>query len=147
MEKWTDPTGSDWLLKITVADVRRIRDCTGFDLSKMFTEGCPGIDELFDDIVLVVDVLFCLCESQAEKRNIDGEQFAKLMYGDWLSSACEALMRAIVNFFPSQSEGDRQSELATMPQAAQGTAQSSNVYVSPASSGSPRGTSPCGSSR
>ena len=56
---------------------------------------------LTDDIVKGVDVLYVLCSEQAEKNNVTDEQFGQSLSGDVLFDGINAMVEALIDFFPN----------------------------------------------
>lgn len=98
MAKFTDASGRDWDLQLTVDSIRRVRGDLGFDLAKLFTPERLG--ELGDDVVLQVDVLAALTVDQRTQRGVSNQDFAAGMRGQPLEDAMNALTEAAVDFLP-----------------------------------------------
>lgn len=58
------------------------------------------IETLDADPMKVAELLWSLCESQAEKREVTPEQFAAALDGDTIVKAVEAFIAAVIDFFP-----------------------------------------------
>lgn len=98
MMTFTDLHGRAWTPRITVATVRTVRTVTGVDLFKILTED-GQLQELFGDIVKVVDVLWLACRGQ--HAGVTDEDFASGLAGDICEKAIDALLGAILDFFPN----------------------------------------------
>jgi len=97
-ESFKDTSGREWNLHLTVADARRIASALDVNLLRL--------DEalfvrLFDDVVLLVDIMWCIVRQQADERKVDEENFGRSLGGDSLYAATEALLESIVNFTPN----------------------------------------------
>jgi hypothetical protein len=99
MSEFVDSSGNAWQVRIDVSTIKRVRDKYGIDLSKVMSSQSE-LTRLADDVVLLVDVLFALVSPQAETRKVSAEDFAHLLAGDTIESATNALMEAIIDFFP-----------------------------------------------
>lgn len=99
MSSFKDFSGREWQLRIDTTVIRRVRDKHGIDLAKILSSQTE-LNRLADDVVLLVDVLYAICEPQANTRQIDAESFAIGLSGDSIESATHALMEAIIDFFP-----------------------------------------------
>lgn len=100
MHKFIDNRGDEWSVAIEFRTAKRVRDTLGFDLL-----GKRNIQETLAslrDPLLLVDVLYLLCQPQAEERAIDDVTFGRRLIGDPIEPACVALMRAIIDHFPSE---------------------------------------------
>ena len=75
----TPPTFSagnrTWSLQIDCGKVRKLRDITGVDVAKL-QEG-EALGDLVRDYVKLGEVLFILCEDQAEREGVSVEDFYK----------------------------------------------------------------------
>lgn len=98
MATFTDSSGNQWQLRVDVDTIRKCRRDTGYDLSKIFTES--GMVTLRDDVVLLVDVLWSMCESQAVARQVSAFDFGRSLVGDAIEAAGAALLDASIDFLP-----------------------------------------------
>jgi hypothetical protein len=117
--EFTDANGKTWVVRLdapTIADVRAetcslekcnhrpkaIQDggqvCDGIDLAEL--EGRVA-NELENDPVKLVNVLWLVCREQAVKDSISDQQFGRALVGDPIGHATKALTDAITDFFPS----------------------------------------------
>lgn len=97
MRSFTDNNGKRWDLELNVASARRVRDRTGVDLLKVLDPGAEVLKKLSDDAFLLYDVILALLDAD--------ESLGEVMDQDCLTSAGEALMQAILDFFPRQKVG------------------------------------------
>lgn len=98
MATFTDEKFKVWHVVLSVSEIREVRAAVGYDLAKLFTP--EGMGELERDPVLLVDVLWVLCGSQARAANIDEREFASRLVGDAIGDAFEALSVAACDFLP-----------------------------------------------
>jgi len=96
--RFTDATGRDWLVEITVDTVRQVRKELDVDL--MQAAGGDVLERLAADPVELVDVLFVICRDQAEERGLSDVDFGRSLAGDAIEAATDALIDSIVAFFP-----------------------------------------------
>lgn len=102
MQQFTDTKGRTWHLSFTLEDRRRIRRELGVDLAEIFGESnAETIGKIFDDYEMLANVLWLLCQGQAEKQQVDAEEFARGLGGDVFADAADALVEAVVDFFPN----------------------------------------------
>lgn len=99
MKTFTDNTGRTWSIAINVGAVKRVR--SGLDVNLLDAVEGKLIERLVSDPVLLCDVIFVLCQPEAEARGITDEQFGQAMAGDAIDSATSALLEELVDFFPS----------------------------------------------
>jgi hypothetical protein len=50
---------------------------------------------------LLCDILFALCQPEAQAKNVSDEDFGRALGGDVLDGATTALLEELVDFFPS----------------------------------------------
>ncbi|MFO7971921.1 MAG: hypothetical protein R6U40_09240, partial [Desulfobacterales bacterium] len=60
------------------------------------------LERLADDPVLLVDVLYVLCEEQAQRDGVSDEDFGRGLRGDALDAAARAFLEALADFCPSR---------------------------------------------
>lgn len=99
MAEFVDASGNAWQVRVDVSTIKRVRDKYGIDLAKILSSQ-KDLMKLADDVVLLVDTLFAVVNQQAVERGIDAEQFACSLSGDVIEHATNALMEAIIDFFP-----------------------------------------------
>jgi hypothetical protein len=99
MKPFTDSAGRTWEVTVNVGAVRRVRDTLGVDL--MDVAGGDLLDRLADDPVLLVDVLYVLVKPQADAKSVSDEDFGRAMVGGVIDEAASALMKELLDFFPS----------------------------------------------
>lgn len=107
MKCFVDNAGRTWTVAINVAAVKRVRALCGIDLANVITLE-PGerpkvdvLERLASDPVLLVDVLFAICQPEAERKGVSDVSFGEGMAGDAIELATAALLDETVSFFPS----------------------------------------------
>jgi hypothetical protein len=100
MKFFKDIKDGSWELSINVAAIKKIRDVLNADLLDIQTT----LPRLLADPIFLVDVLYCLCKSQADAKGVSDEQFGEGMAGDCLGFAKNTLMEELKSFFPSLEE-------------------------------------------
>lgn len=97
--KFSDVKGRDWTIAITTGGVKAVRQRLDVDLVDL---NQSTIDRLSTDFVLLVDVLWVLCEQQAANKQppVSAEDFGESLVGDPIEAAATALVEAICRFFP-----------------------------------------------
>ena len=100
MKIFKDNKDNSWELSINVAAIKRVRDLLNADLLDIQTT----MPRLLGDPIFLVDVLYCLCKSQAEAKNISDEQFGEAMAGDHIGAAKNTLIEELKSFFPTPEE-------------------------------------------
>ena len=126
---FTDSTGHEWHVEITLADVKRVSKTLGINLATDALEGnesgeSPFLMTLATDIIALVDMLYVLIKPQCDELGLDDEQFAQRLtpeslpdlYGAFFNSLQiffaglkkEAVVAAIQKTIDTVREGDKQ---------------------------------------
>lgn len=100
MPVFKDAGGREWVVSIDVNALRRVRDRLGLNLTDLV--GGETLDRVTKDPVLLVDILYVLCESAAKAADVDAEAFASELRGDALDAAVTAMLESLADFFPSR---------------------------------------------
>lgn len=99
-QTFKDTAGRVWVVSVTVADLKRVRQTLGVELGKL---PLGKLVETLSDPETFVDVLFVLVKGQADEKGITDEQFGRSLGGDSLEAAAKAFWRAWAFFCPSQT--------------------------------------------
>ena len=97
-QTFKDTTGRTWTVAIHVDAVKRVKAALEVDLLEAISG--PLIEKFVDDPVLLCDVLFVVCQEQADAQGVDSEAFGRAMAGDAIDDAVAAFLEALVHFFP-----------------------------------------------
>lgn len=99
MTKFTDAKGREWLVSVTPGSVKAVRNRLDIDLVDLSQS---TVERLRTDSILLVDVLWVLCEQQAANKQppVSDEDFGESLVGDPIEAATNALVESICNFFP-----------------------------------------------
>lgn len=98
MASFKDSSGRVWVVEITVGTIRRVRSLVDINLLEV-VEG-PLIERLSSDPLLLCDVLYAVCQPQAEESGLSDEDFGEGLAGDVIDEATSALLESLVAFFP-----------------------------------------------
>jgi hypothetical protein len=98
MKTFKDNAGRNWAVSVNIATVKRVKSLLEVDL----LEAVEGklVDRLIIDPILLCDIVYVICKSEADSQNISDEQFGQAMAGDAIEQATEALLQELVEFFP-----------------------------------------------
>ncbi len=102
MKTFKDTEGREWIVRIDVSAIKRVRSLLDVDLLTV-AEGDPEEDllqQFINDPIMLCDVIYCLCKPEADKRDVSDEQFGGGMAGDAIEHATNALLEELVEFFP-----------------------------------------------
>lgn len=100
MASFKDSEGRSWKTTVNVNTVRRVKDLTGVYLPALVDDAFKKFDELAQDVIAFVDVLYAVCEPDAQANDVTPEKFGESLAGDVLEKASVALIEGIVDFFP-----------------------------------------------
>lgn len=103
MPHFTDTEGRRWELELNIGLARRIKSLAGVDL--LAKNPTPEIAKIIEDLETLVNVLWIVCERQAQTRDVDEEDFAWALGGETFHPAVYGLLEAIVNFSPPHRRG------------------------------------------
>jgi hypothetical protein len=101
LKTFRDNAGRTWTVAVTVASIKRVRAMAGVDLYGLVDDGFKGLAELLADPIRLVDVLYVLCQAEAEKAGVTDEQFGEAMAGDSIDLATTAFLESFTEFFPA----------------------------------------------
>lgn len=112
MKTFVDNAQRTWTLIVNVTSIKRVRDLLTVDLLEVL-EG-KLIDRLIRDPVLLCDVIYALCKSEAEAAQVSDEDFGRAMAGDAIEHATKALLEELVNFSPNPKDRANLTKLLTV---------------------------------
>ena len=96
MAVFIDNQKREWNLYIDIPIARKIRTVLDVDILDI-QEGLTAVSE---DPILLCDVLYMLCQEQAESLGVSDEQFGQALVGEAIESACSAFVEALMDFSP-----------------------------------------------
>lgn len=105
MAQFKDNTGRAWPIVVDVGAVKRVRSLCGVNLLDAGDPKSDTMAKLVGDFVTLIDVITVICQPDAEKNNLSDEEFGKLLRGDAIAEAADALLEAITDFFPQPQKG------------------------------------------
>ena len=106
MRQFTDTKERVWDVELNVRQMKRVRDVLGIDLVNVIQAGKDGavatdtLDRVATDPILLVDILWGLCEGQAKAAGVTDDDFGSSLAGDSISDATRAFLDELVDFFP-----------------------------------------------
>jgi hypothetical protein len=99
MPSFTDDKGREWHVSLNINKARAIRERLGVNILNV-----EGLDTLAQDVVLLVDVLFLLCEDQLRARGVNDLEFGESLSGMSLQSGSDAMIQALLDFSPPRQQ-------------------------------------------
>ena len=105
MRVFKDKKDNTWEIEITISALKRVKSYLDLNLLDIFkqnqeTQKFELLEKISEDPVLLVDLLFVLCEKQVKERNMSTEDFANVFSGEVIENAVNALLYEIIDFFP-----------------------------------------------
>lgn len=95
MQRFKDSNGREWCITVDVRAIARVRDLCQVDLAKLFDDSFSLMKALFEDPVKLSDVLWTLINTG------DRLEFDTGFTGDTLETAANAMIEAVIDFFPN----------------------------------------------
>jgi len=102
MNVFKDNAGREWTVAITVGSIMRVRETIDVDLLDL-VDG-KLIEKLLSDPILLCKIIYVVCQPDAEKRGVSGQQFFDAMSGDDIDQATKILIDELVSFSPSPKD-------------------------------------------
>lgn len=100
MKTFKDSAGRDWSVTVDFGALLRVRDATGVDLLKIHEDNFSVLNRISTDLLLLIQILALLCESQFQGKGLTRDQFCAAMAGDSIEQAHRALIDDLIDFFP-----------------------------------------------
>jgi len=100
MRTFSDADGREWRLSIDVSAIKRCRNLINEDLLDVQ----QILARLMVDPILLCDVLYVVCQPQADDLGVSDEEFGRSMRGRSIADAKTALLGDLVDFFPEEAD-------------------------------------------
>jgi len=141
MATFKDNAGRTWTLAINIGAIQRVRDRLKMDLLE--AAEADLLARFARDAVLLVNALWCLVEPEARQRGVSDEEFGVAMTGGALDGATDALVAALLDFFPRPQRAKALGKmLALVDEHRRTLEEMAKKYPSEAAPGGPAGNSP-----
>src|SRR5215204_5014710 len=105
MSKFKDSKNDEWDLILNVGMIEDIKEATSVDLDLLLTDPSKLADIFIATPKKLVEILFVICEEQIKERGLEPRDFGKRFDRSTLDSAAEAMIGAVVSFYPRSSVG------------------------------------------
>lgn len=96
--------GHTWTLDLNVLSVERVYQETGADLYQFAENPAEWLERLYGKAHDVYEIVAFLLAPDLDAKGVTGEEFGKLFKRDVIEQAREALIEALVDFFPNEKE-------------------------------------------
>jgi hypothetical protein len=108
MKTFKDQGDREWVLQVNYSAKQRVQALAGVDLFDLSI-----FEKLGSDPGKLIEILYAICQEQADKLGLKKEQFYDAIIGDCLEAAADALTQEIINFFPKRRREVFQKLVAT----------------------------------
>lgn len=98
MKTFNDNAGRVWTVCVNVDAIKRVRSLAQVDLMEVV--GGKLLERITTDPVLLCDILYAICKTEAEAKNVTDEDFGRMLAGYAIDAATTALLEELVDFFP-----------------------------------------------
>lgn len=105
MAKFTDSKGTSWRLDLNVGLLEDAKKETGIDLDSITDDANKLAGLILSNPRKLVEFLYVLCEEQIVESGLDAKEFGRRFNRETLDRAGDALVEAIVDFYPRSSAG------------------------------------------
>lgn len=105
MVTFADSSGRQWVIKINIGAIMKVKEETGCDLLKILDNPKQFIDELLIDQVRSAQVIASLLSKQFEQ--VGGEDIYESFDGETLCNAFNAFLEELQNFFSQSGRTDK----------------------------------------
>jgi hypothetical protein len=106
MQAFTDSTGRTWQIALTIDTLKRVKSLLQVDLARPDDGDPPLHVRLFDDVILLADVIFAAVKPQADAAGVTDEQFGQSLGGDAITAAAKAFLAEWTDFFQRRERPD-----------------------------------------
>jgi len=102
MPSFKDEEGREWRVRVDVGAIQRVLDLKTEPQINLgdIGQAADNMVRFSNDPVLLVNVLYLICEEQTKTRSVSDTDFGGLFLGDVLFDATMALEEAVTAFFP-----------------------------------------------
>lgn len=124
MKQFADAAGNAWIVSVTIGAFERIEAITGIDLTDLTAtrqgKAMPVGVEVTTNYKLLGNVLYAVCQPQAERLGLTQKDFIDLLSGEVMAQAFACFADEMTSFFRSMNRQDqvavleKQMEVLTM---------------------------------
>lgn len=105
MRQFKDNAGRTWEISVNVDAIKRVRallkDDAGVPVNLLSAVEGHLLEKLASDPILLVDLVYVLCQPAADRLGVTDEDFGRSMAGDAIDAATVAMMEELTDFFPA----------------------------------------------
>lgn len=105
MPKFKDLKDREWSIDVNVAIIKKVRALIEVDLLAVLDKEL--LEKMRKDPIFLVAVLWAVCTCNPNNtHSVTEEDFGAAMAGDVIDNATQALLDAIISFYPSRRDRD-----------------------------------------
>ena len=129
MRSFKDLEGRQWQVAVTVGSIKRVKGLLGVDLTDLTSGDPPLLTRLGMDVMLLCDVIYVLCQPQANERGISDEQFGIALGGDAILTASEAFWGELIDFFQQVRRTDQATAIRKQQELIQAAVKAADKQI------------------
>ena len=131
MKTFKDNAGRTWTVEVNIATVKRVRSLINVDLMDVINKDNHEnlMNRLALDPILMGNVVYAVCKPDADKINVDDENFGRALAGDVIDHAYMALMEELVDFFPEEKRQVLHKALLKQRKVEKKAAKAARLYI------------------
>jgi len=100
VNQFSDTEGRNWVVKVTVNRIKELRRDIGLNLAEALDPQKTVINELQNNVEVLANTVWVCCKDTKQEIDVDADMFCEALSGEVLDAATEALIGAIIDFFP-----------------------------------------------
>jgi len=113
MSRFTDTADRAWDLALAYGDMRRVKSALGLDLMHL-AQDQSVLTRLASEPELLIETLLLCTQPQREAKCVTDDQFLDAFNGYTIEAATNALVDAVIDFFPSAQRRPLRAAWAAM---------------------------------
>lgn len=116
MSSFVDSKGRAWNVELNISKLRKLREAN-IHLSPLGRDVYKQLGDVLDDLLTFGDVMWLLCQKQAEAMGVSNEDFLDSLTGDVLDAAQMAFVEAFIDMAPSSGQREAMRETVAQSRA------------------------------
>lgn len=99
MKTFIDTQGRSWSIAINFNSLRRVKELTNVDLTKLVDVRNETFTNVVEDVYLLFDILCAVVKPQLQQAGVSIEEFGEALDENALELAVKSLIEAVIDFF------------------------------------------------
>ena len=129
MRIFSDASGRDWQIALTLGSAARVKDVLGIDLLQPESGDPPLLTRLGTDELLLGEVICCLLADQFDKHKVTAEEVSNSFDGTTLLAAQSAFYEELIDFFRNRGRADRAKMVAAQAKVIEAAVKAAEVRI------------------